>query len=441
MNQEVKRILPENDDGNKEYKLKLINKDKENIEHIASQMRYRLEEGNGEAIYTIGVTDSGEVVGLSDDEYKTTKEILDQVAGKNNYSITLVCEYKVDENKKMYEFLIRELNNNRYINISVACAGNVDAGKCLAKNTKVRLFSGNLKKVQDITTEDYLMGDDGTARKILQITKGYGEMYKIIPKNGQSFTVNKNHILCFKTSNCNYVYYDNNTKRYVVRCFIWKNSMPKITTVFFPLKSENRKFYNVNTKFYDSKEKAKESANIYLNNSNCIKREDIIELSLEQYINLDKYTQNALKLYRVSVEYVEKDIPFDAYNFGYWIGTDTKNIPQIKVSEPEIIEYLQNANSLIKTINMDYTIFSFENNQFIKDCCMSEKHIPDIFKYNCRGVRINILRGLIDSIGYLEKNGKYSFKISKENECLVNDIVEVARSLGFASYKKYCNNK
>lgn len=123
------RIIPENDDGNKEYKLKLINGDQDSIEHIATQMRYRLDEGHGEAVYTIGVTDSGGVVGLTAEEYKTTKEILDEVAKKNNYTLSVISEHKVGDAKTMYEFLVRERNHNRYIDVRVACAGNVDSGK------------------------------------------------------------------------------------------------------------------------------------------------------------------------------------------------------------------------------------------------------------------------------------------------------------------------
>jgi GTPase len=307
----VERISPESDEGNKEYKLKLIRSGEVAIEHIATQMRYRLDEGHGEALYTVGVTDSGGVVGLTAEEYKVTKEILDQVAKKNNYTLTCVSEHKVDENKTMYEFLVREKNHNKYIDIRVACAGNVDAGKCESKNTKVILYSGQIKNIQDINTKDILMGDDGTQRKVLQTTKGFGQMYKIVPTNGEAFTVNKNHILCFKSSINNYVHFDEQHKRYSVHCFVWENSLPKVTTVFFPLQSESRKFYHVGTKFYDTLEKAEECANNYLATLKCIKYQDVIELSLEQYVNLDKSTQEVLKLYRVVVNYPEKDVPAD----------------------------------------------------------------------------------------------------------------------------------
>ncbi len=233
------RIDPENDEGNKEYKLKLFDASPERVEQLITQMRYRVEEGLGEALYTIGVTDSGGVIGLSEEEFLKTKNILDIASAKSNYVLTLLSEHKVDENKKMYEFLVREKNPIRYVDIRIACAGNVDSGKCEAKNTKIRLYSGKIKNIQDITTKDVLLGDDRTPRKVLETTKGFGQMYKITPSSGEPFIVNKNHILCFKVE------------------FFSDSYTNKIST------------------------------------------ENVIELSLEKYVNLDNVTQNALKLYRI----------------------------------------------------------------------------------------------------------------------------------------------
>ncbi|KAJ3073993.1 GTP binding protein [Podochytrium sp. JEL0797] len=53
------------EEGNVEYKLKLVNPPPERIQHLVTQLKWRLAEGHGEAIYEIGVTDHGELVGLS----------------------------------------------------------------------------------------------------------------------------------------------------------------------------------------------------------------------------------------------------------------------------------------------------------------------------------------------------------------------------------------
>lgn len=60
-------LLPEEpDDGNIEYKLKLESPTMARVEHLTTQMAFRLNEGNGIAFYQIGVLDSGQVTGLQD---------------------------------------------------------------------------------------------------------------------------------------------------------------------------------------------------------------------------------------------------------------------------------------------------------------------------------------------------------------------------------------
>ena len=120
---------PEKNDGNIEYKLKLVNKNTERIEELATQMRYRCNEGNGECIYNIGVEDNGNILGISDDEFNETIEILKSMAIKNNYSVNLLSKTDTKDEKKVYEVLVREKNENKYIDIKVAVAGTVDAGK------------------------------------------------------------------------------------------------------------------------------------------------------------------------------------------------------------------------------------------------------------------------------------------------------------------------
>ena len=115
--------------GNVEYKLKLSDTSKERIERLASQMRFRCNEGNSECIYNIGVEDDGTMTGLTEDEFNNTLLCLKKAAEINQYSITLICKSPTCESKALYDFLIRETNNNSYIDIKVAIAGSVDCGK------------------------------------------------------------------------------------------------------------------------------------------------------------------------------------------------------------------------------------------------------------------------------------------------------------------------
>ena len=47
------------------YKLKLVNPTEARFEQLVTQMKWRLAEGDGEAVYEIGVADDGTLEGLS----------------------------------------------------------------------------------------------------------------------------------------------------------------------------------------------------------------------------------------------------------------------------------------------------------------------------------------------------------------------------------------
>ena len=64
---------------------------------------------------------------------------------------------------------------------------------------------------------------------------------------------------------------------------------------------------------------------------------------------------------------------------------------------------------------------------------INNKYIPMIYKCNSRENRLQILAGIIDGDGCLSKNGGFEFV--EKNEMLINDVIYLARSLGFSCYK------
>ena len=52
-------VHTEDDEGNVEYKWKLIDPSEERFEKLVTQMKFRLAEGTGEAFYEVGVEDTG----------------------------------------------------------------------------------------------------------------------------------------------------------------------------------------------------------------------------------------------------------------------------------------------------------------------------------------------------------------------------------------------
>jgi hypothetical protein len=65
----------------------------------------------------------------------------------------------------------------------------------------------------------------------------------------------------------------------------------------------------------------------------------------------------------------------------------------------------------------------------------NKRFIPDDFKFTSRKNRMAILAGLIDSDGY---NTGTSFDICLKSKTLINDIIFLARSLGFTCYLSEC---
>ena len=81
------------DTGNLEYKLNMDNMTYEKFQRYSTQLKYRVLEGNGNAIYIIGITDNGNVVGLNN--YKKTINIFNNIClnVKCNIKLILKCYY------------------------------------------------------------------------------------------------------------------------------------------------------------------------------------------------------------------------------------------------------------------------------------------------------------------------------------------------------------
>lgn len=89
-NQEVMKDLPEERYyGNTEYKLMLLPESEDRILRLTTQMKFRLEEGSGEAFYVIGASDDGEATGIPSDEMETSLRILLKMANYLSFKLTI----------------------------------------------------------------------------------------------------------------------------------------------------------------------------------------------------------------------------------------------------------------------------------------------------------------------------------------------------------------
>jgi len=98
-------LEPEIEEGNIEYKL-LINDDNERHQGLASQMKWRLDEGNGICYYLIGVNDNGSI----------PKNNFDNLINslKNLNKICKICKSKI--------FNVERIDNsdNEYLKVTIS---------------------------------------------------------------------------------------------------------------------------------------------------------------------------------------------------------------------------------------------------------------------------------------------------------------------------------
>ena len=330
-----------------------------------------------------------------------------------------------------------QINIINYIMENIYTNNNLQQGKCgltlklqagcHAKDTKILMYDGSLKNVQDITTNDLLMGDDSTPRKIINLVRGKGQMYEITNKKGESYIVNDDHILCLKYTNKNVIRYSMKLQCYLA---IW--------------------FNNKEICIYQKRFKTKNDAELFMS---TIVENYIVEVSVKDYLKLCKSFHKNLKEYKTKIEYPLQTIPIDPYMIGYWLGGDYSNISAITSQDSCVLKYfeynLKEYNCYLQYQNgYTYRIKGLTgkvgSNYFDKTLynlnLINNKHIPDIYKYNSYENRLKLLAGLLDSDGYLSKC-KTTFKFNQciKNERLFDDVLYLARSLGFACYKKIKN--
>jgi len=115
--------------GPVEYKTEITVTNPERLQELATQLKFRLEEGNGEAFYFIGVADNGTVLGLSKEKLEKSIANLKVVTELVGATIVDMRIEQVSEGKYVGEVLIREEKKVVPIEVKVAVLGHVNAGK------------------------------------------------------------------------------------------------------------------------------------------------------------------------------------------------------------------------------------------------------------------------------------------------------------------------
>jgi hypothetical protein len=281
----------------------------------------------------------------------------------------------------------------------------IGSGKCLARGTKIIRYSGKVDVVENIKQGDLLMGWDSKPRKVISLSRGREKLYKVTPTKGEPFIINQSHILSLKRTN----------------------------------------------------------RGIIANNGRLDQKAgEIINISVLEYLELSNKMKNILKLWRVGINFKKKKVSIDPYFLGLWLGDGNSHNIGIATQDIEIkneiykqakvcglvVNINQNKNKTCPTYivtsgtklgskNRNSLLENFKQYNLIKN-----KYIPQVYKFNSKKIRLQLLAGLIDSDGY---QGNNCLEFSNKNKTLIDDITYLCRSLGFAAYikqrKTSCNGK
>lgn len=147
------------------------------------------------------------------------------------------------------------------------------------------------------------------------------------------------------------------------------------------------------------------------------------------------------------INFAAQTVPLDPYLLGVLLGDGciTDHAVLISSADMEIVDRVRGALPDSYSLNKlkygyDYRISKIKRNSFIKneihETCkllgivkLSQyKFIPDIYKFNSTEVRLEVLRGLMDTDGTVSIDGRTSFSTSSSK--LRDDVIFLIRSLG-----------
>lgn len=268
---------------------------------------------------------------------------------------------------------------------------------CHVKGTPILLRNGNIKNVEDILQSDELMGDNGTAREIYNLITGHGKIYKIvIQSTGEEFEVNEDHILSLVHTEYK---------------SIVNISIKEYLTKSNNFKRQHKSYYNKTPIEFAKTDLILEPyfMGLYLGDGHT---HSIGVTTMDSEIEL--YVK----------DYMEKHYPKAALRVKEFVNNKAKTY---FYSEVKCEKFGKRYNTIAK----DFSKYGLNFNGTLNRTKCAEKFIPEEYMKSSIEDRLQLLAGLIDSDGHMNKNGYYDLAFSSEQ--IAKDIQYVARSLAMYS--------
>ena len=101
------------DSGNIEYKLKITSNNKLYLIKLSTQLKIRCNNGRGMAIYLIGISDQGEILGINSNEFKVTINNVQKLVNINKGMILQKTVNQLDGGKFWATIFILDYDINK----------------------------------------------------------------------------------------------------------------------------------------------------------------------------------------------------------------------------------------------------------------------------------------------------------------------------------------
>ena len=380
---------------------------------LESWLKYSLSTGNW-GIKSIG-------------SFQNIRQGVSQVLNRMSYASTLSHLRRINTAMEKNGKLVqpRKLDNSQM--------GMICPAECFDPNTPILLWNGTIKKAEDIIVGDYLIDDKGNSVRVKSTCSGYKRMYEVVQNknNFMNYTVTDNHILTLKVKNHKNIRNHRGKKE-----FSWFDKKA--------LKYNYKDFNNI----------------LDLNEfSSTIDDDNVIDITIEQYLDLPEYVQKQLYTFKSDgINWETKEVALDPYILGMWLGDGLSTGYGFITADKELLDKwiewgAENDGTITQnTYKYRYTISSTINNTQSGISCnktekaplkkllakynlVNNKHIPLDYLTNDRKTRLAVLAGLIDTDGNVRANG-HEIRIcqGEPNYKIIYDAEFLARSLGFSCH-------
>jgi len=322
--------------------------------------------------------------------------------------------------------------------------GPIGSGKCLGKGTPILMYDGSVKLVEEIVPGELLMGPDSMPRRVISLARGVENMYRILPVHGDDYVVNEAHILSLRYRdrsgederiiNISVAEYLKKSERFRREAKGWRVGVD-FPSATLPLEPYFLGVFLARL-VVGGEDFPSERGNIRL-------RLHAEDAPLADYLR-DFALRSGVSLRRV----IDEESP----------RRDVSTLPRTHESTATATPSVTSSATPSATPFAIYEMEALTTGHFkdsmaflhrnpVRDALIDlgietesgdagERRIPQRCRVNDTSARLELLAGLLDADGFLDENSRSTFTLTVKGEAFADDICFVARSLGFAAYKR-----